>query len=136
VGDAAKVAQIIKQKQNLVRDYRKQTGDAYDFNWSIKIAAEFQTPFIPTHTSMAALNLHFEQPKTELAAALRQVFSGIVAGNVKSEGVALIKEHGPFQLKGDPKLMEMMDGLLESFVEQQRMKLPGSKYIPCYQITE
>jgi hypothetical protein len=32
--------------------------------------------------------------------------------------------------------MKMMDGLLESFVQQQRMKLPGSKYIPCYQITE
>ena len=136
VGDAAKVAQVIKQKQSLVRDYRKQTGDSYDFNWSLKITAEFQSPFIPTHSSMAELNLHFEQPKTELAAALRQAFSGIVAGNVKSEGVALIKEQGPFQLKGDPKLMEMMDGLLESFVEQQRMKLPGSQYVPCYEITE
>ena len=136
VGDPAKVAQIIKQKQSLVRDYRKQTGDSYDFNWSLKIAAEFQRPFFPDHNSMADLNLHFEQPKTELAAALRQVFSGIVAGNVKSDGVALIKEHGPFQLNGDPKLMKMMDGLLESFVEQQRMKLPGSKYVPCYQITE
>ena len=136
VGDAEKVAKIIKQKQSLVRDYRKQTGDSYDFNWSLKIAAEFQSPFIPTHSSMAELNLNFDQPKTELAAALRQLFSGIVAGNVKSEGVALIKEHGPFQLKGDPKLMKMMDGLLESFVQQQRMKLPGSKYIPCYQITE
>jgi predicted Rossmann-fold nucleotide-binding protein len=136
VGDAAKVAQMIKQKQSLVRNYRKQTGDAYDFNWSLKIATEFQNPFVPNHISMAELNLHFDQPKTELAAALRQVFSGIVAGNVKSEGVALIKERGPFQLKGDPKLMKMMDGLLESFVEQQRMKLPGSKYVPCYQITE
>ena len=136
VGDAAKVAQVIKQKQSLVRDYRKQTGDSYDFNWSLKITAEFQSPFIPTHSSMAELNLHFEQPKTELAAALRQAFSGIVAGNVKSDGVALIKEQGPFQLKGDPKLMEMMDGLLESFVEQQRMKLPGSQYVPCYEITE
>ncbi|MFT5924932.1 MAG: putative Rossmann-fold nucleotide-binding protein [Paraglaciecola sp.] len=136
VGDAAKVARIIKQKQSLVRDYRKQTGDSYNFNWSLKIAAEFQSPFIPNHSSMAQLNLHFDQPKTELAAALRKVFSGIVAGNVKSEGVALIKEHGPFQLKGDPKLMQMMDALLVSFVEQQRMKLPGSKYMPCYQITE
>jgi predicted Rossmann-fold nucleotide-binding protein len=136
VGDAAKVARIIKQKQSLVKEYRKETGDSYDFNWSLKIAAEFQSPFIPTHKSMAELNLNYDQPKTELAAALRQVFSGIVAGNVKSEGVALIKEHGPFQLKGEAKLMEMMDDLLESFVEQQRMKLPGSKYIPCYKISK
>lgn len=136
VGDATKVAQIIKQKQSLVREHRKHTGDSYGFNWSLKIAAIFQRPFIPNHSSMSELDLHFDQPKTELAAALRQVFSGIVAGNVKSEGVVLIKEHGPFQLKGDPKLMKMMDDLLESFVEQGRMKLPGSKYIPCYRITE
>jgi hypothetical protein len=85
---------------------------------------------------MASLNLHFEQPKTELAAALRKAFSGIVAGNVKAETVKLIEQQGPFQLKGAPKLMEMMDELLESFVKQQRMKLPGSKYTPCYQVTK
>ena len=136
VGDPEKVAQTIKQQQDSVKDYRRQTGDAYDFNWSLKIASQFQSPFIPDHKSMAALNLHFEQPKTELAAALRQAFSGIVAGNVKSESVALIKENGPFQLNGEPKLMKMMDALLESFVAQQRMKLPGSKYVPCYQISK
>jgi predicted Rossmann-fold nucleotide-binding protein len=135
VGDPAKVAQIIKQKQSLVREYRKQTGDAYDFNWSLKIADEFQRPFIPDHESMATLNLQIDQPKTELAATLRKAFSGIVAGNVKSEGVELIKQDGPFLLRGEPALMEMMDGLLESFVTQQRMKLPGSQYIPCYEIS-
>ncbi len=30
--------------------------------------------------------------------------------------------------------MEPMDALLQSFVEQFRMKLPGSEYIPCYEI--
>lgn len=136
VGDAAKVAQIIKQKQALVRDYRKEKGDSYGFNWSLKIANEFQSTFVPDHQSMSALNLHLDQPKTDLAATLRRTFSGIVAGNVKSEGVALIKQHGPFQLNGEPKLMDMMDDLLESFVKQQRMKLPGSQYIPCYQISK
>jgi predicted Rossmann-fold nucleotide-binding protein len=134
VGDAAQVARTIKQQQCKVRDYRKETGDSYDFNWSLKISAEFQAPFDPDHETMSALNLHFDQPKTDLAAALRKAFSGIVAGNVKAEGVNLIRENGPFQLHGDPKLMEMMDELLESFVEQQRMKLPGSQYVPCYQV--
>jgi predicted Rossmann-fold nucleotide-binding protein len=136
VGDAAEVARRIKQKQSAIREYRKAIGDSYDFNWSLKIAPEFQAPFDPTHENMAALNLHFEQPKTQLAAALRRAFSGIVAGNVKAEGVKLIKEKGPFQLSGEPKLMKLMDELLESFVHQQRMKLPGSKYTPCYEVNK
>jgi len=45
-----------------------------------------------------------------------------------------IKEQGVYQLTGDPSLMEKMDILLESFVAQYRMKLPGSAYQPCYKI--
>ena len=30
--------------------------------------------------------------------------------------------------------MREMDALLSSFVAQQRMKLPGSRYDPCYRI--
>ncbi|MFT4940619.1 MAG: putative Rossmann-fold nucleotide-binding protein [Paraglaciecola sp.] len=134
VGDAALVAQTIKAGQAEVREYRRKTGDSYDFNWSLKIAPEFQQPFVPTHSSMTALDLNFEQPKAELAAALRKAFSGIVAGNVKAEGVELIRQAGPFQLNGNSDLMDLMDDLLESFVVQQRMKLPGSDYHPCYQI--
>jgi pyrimidine/purine-5'-nucleotide nucleosidase len=29
-----------------------------------------------------------------------------------------------------------MDALLESFVAQQRMKLPGTRYEPCYRIVK
>jgi hypothetical protein len=58
----------------------------------------------------------------------------IVAGNVKDEGIKAIQKHGPFVLSGEPELMALMDNLLEAFVAQGRMKLPGSKYIPCYQI--
>lgn len=134
VGDANEVARIIKQKQPDVREYRKEIGDSYDFNWSLKVTPEFQMPFEPSHENMAALNLHFDQPKTDLAAALRKAFSGIVAGNVKAETVKMIEQRGQFQLSGEPKLMEMMDELLESFVKQQRMKLPGSEYVPCYQV--
>ena len=134
VGDPAKVASTIKQKQILVKNYRKATGDSFDYNWSLKILPQFQLPFEPNHENMASLNLHFDQPKAELAANLRKAFSGIVAGNVKSEGVKLIREKGPFQLSGDKALMDLMDDLLSSFVQQQRMKLPGSVYQPCYQL--
>jgi hypothetical protein len=32
--------------------------------------------------------------------------------------------------------MRALDTLLQSFVAQQRMKLPGSRYVPCYRIVE
>ncbi|MFA3790768.1 nucleotide 5'-monophosphate nucleosidase PpnN [Aliiglaciecola sp. SL4] len=134
VDDAVKVAQKIKNQQLDVRTHRRNTGDSYLFNWLLKIEPEFQKPFEPTHQSMQELNLHFSQPKAELAAALRKAFSGIVAGNVKSEGITQIRKHGPFKINGDPKLMNMLDTLLQSFVKQQRMKLPGSDYSPCYQV--
>lgn len=136
VDDPVKVARTVKTRQDDVNQYRRETGDSYHFNWSLKIDPEFQMPFIPTHKTMAGLNLHLDQPKAQLAAALRKAFSGIVAGNVKAEGVKQIKEFGPFQLNGEPQLMDLMDELLESFVDQKRMKLPGSEYNPCYQIVK
>jgi hypothetical protein len=30
--------------------------------------------------------------------------------------------------------MRAMDGLLSAFVEQRRMKLPGTEYRPCYRL--
>ena len=124
----------MKQAMPEVREHRKSTGDAYSFNWSLKIDPEFQLPFEPTHESMASLDLHLNQRPENLAASLRQAFSGIVAGNVKSEGIQEIEKHGPFIIDGDKELMKKMDKLLSDFVEQQRMKLPGSAYVPCYRI--
>lgn len=134
IDDPAKAARIMKRAMPEVREHRKSTGDAYSFNWSLKIDPEFQLPFEPTHESMASLDLHLNQRPENLAASLRQAFSGIVAGNVKSEGIQEIEKHGPFIIDGDKELMKKMDKLLADFVEQQRMKLPGSAYVPCYRI--
>ena len=135
VDDPERVAKIMKSKMADVRQHRKDIGDAYSFNWSLKIEPEFQLPFDPTHDNMASLDLHLNQPPENLAAALRQAFSGIVAGNVKAEGIREIELHGPFSLDGDAILMKKMDKLLRDFVEQDRMKLPGgSAYEPCYKI--
>ncbi|UJF18914.1 nucleotide 5'-monophosphate nucleosidase PpnN [Vibrio sp. SS-MA-C1-2] len=134
IDDPNKVAQIMKHRMGEVKNQRQQSADAYTFNWSIKIEEEFQHPFEPTHQNMAELDLHRDQPPAKLAAQLRRAFSGIVAGNVKEEGIAEIEKHGPYQLSGDPELMKKMDILLQSFVDQGRMKLPGSTYTPCYQI--
>ncbi len=134
IDDAPEVARLMKKAMPKVKEHRRETGDAYSFNWSIRIAPDLQVPFMPTHENMANLNLHPDQPAEQLAAALRRAFSGIVAGNVKDMGIKAIKEKGPYKLHGDPEMMRRMDDLLQGFVAQHRMKLPGTAYIPCYEI--
>lgn len=136
IDNPAQAARIMKDAMPLVRQHRRDHDDAYSFNWSLKIEPEFQLPFEPSHENMASLNLHLNQRPEVLAATLRQAFSGIVAGNVKAEGIRAIERKGPFQLHGEPKLMKKMDKLLSDFVQQHRMKLPGgTAYEPCYRIT-
>jgi len=136
IGDAEDVAKTFKLTTEEVVAHRKLTGDSYHFNWSLVIEPEFQKPFEPDHDNMSALNLHFDQDIASLAANLRRAFSGIVAGNVKASGIKAIREHGPFEISGDNEIMALMDTLLNSFVKQQRMKLPGSEYVPCYKVIE
>ncbi len=134
IDDPAQVAHLARQGTQQVREYRKQHSDAYYFNWRLRIDAEFQHPFVPTHKSMRALDLHRNQEAHWLAANLRRAFSGVVAGNVKLQGIREIEKHGLFELHGEPEIMAHMDQLLASFVEQGRMKLPGAQYKPCYRI--
>ena len=134
IDDAAQVARLARDGTQRVRDYRKRHSDAYYFNWRLKIDAEFQRPFVPTHASMRALDLHRNQEPHRLAANLRRAFSGVVAGNVKLQGIREIERYGLFELHGEPEIMLRMDRLLASFVEQGRMKLPGTRYQPCYRI--
>ncbi|MCL6271510.1 nucleotide 5'-monophosphate nucleosidase PpnN [Sansalvadorimonas sp. 2012CJ34-2] len=134
VDDPVTVANRMQQGLHKVKQYRKDHSDAFYFNWKLHIEHSFQEPFEPTHENMAALALEPDLPKAELAANLRRAMSGIVAGNIKEDGVEAIRKHGKFKLKGEPKLMKRVDKLLASFVEQQRMKLPGSHYEPCYEI--
>jgi len=136
IDNPSEVARVMKQGMEQVKNHRRATGDAYQYQWGLKIEPEFQLPFTPTHEVMANLNLHFQTNKAELAANLRKAFSGIVAGNVKSDTIKQIEQLGPFHIKGDPHLMELMDNLLGAFVTQHRMKLPGSAYVPCYQIVK
>lgn len=134
IGDPAQVAREIRGGIEHVRSFRKTNRDAYYFNWLLKIDPEFQRPFVPTHENMRNLNMQYDQPIHMLAANLRRAFSGVVAGNVKDDGIRSIEQHGKFDIQGDAKIMKLMDTLLSSFVDQQRMKLPGKKYSPCYRI--
>jgi predicted Rossmann-fold nucleotide-binding protein len=134
INDPAAVARRMKERLEEVRQYRRAKSDAYYFNWLLKIDPDFQQPFVSTHANMANLALHMNQEPHRLAAHLRRAFSGIVAGNVKEQGIVAIERHGPFQLSGDARLMALLDELLTSFVAEGRMKLPGTTYVPCYEL--
>ncbi|MCB1858120.1 MAG: LOG family protein [Gammaproteobacteria bacterium] len=136
LGDPEQVAREMHNGIQQVRQFRKERDDAYYFNWLLKISEEFQQPFLPSHETMRALLLTRDQDDYLLAANLRRAFSGIVAGNVKDEGIRAIEQYGYFELHGEPGLMEQLDSLLESFIHQQRMKLPGQAYRPCYRIVK
>lgn len=134
IADPVQVAREMHAGMQQVRDFRKETDDAFYFNWLLKVDKEFQQPFEPTHENMAKLELHSDLDRHLLAANLRRIFSGVVAGNVKDEGIRAIEKHGKFEIRGDARIMELMDSLLASFVTQKRMKISARKYVPCYRI--
>jgi predicted Rossmann-fold nucleotide-binding protein len=134
IDDPIRVAQEMHRQLASVRSYRERVGDAYYFNWRLTIEREFQQPFKATHESMAALNINDDQPRHELAANLRRVFSGIVSGNVREDTAAAIAERGPFVIDGSGRTMQLLDDLLAAFVAQGRMKISSADYVPCYRI--
>ncbi|MBT8040763.1 MAG: DUF3412 domain-containing protein [Xanthomonadales bacterium] len=135
VDDPEAVGLYMKKGLEKVRRYRIRTNDAFYFNWLLKIDRAFQEPFEPTHENMRALELHRDLPRHVLAGNLRRMFSGIVAGNVKPDGIRAIRERGPFEIQGEAEIMESLDDLLAAFVRDHRMKLPGGgQYEPCYRL--
>jgi hypothetical protein len=93
----------------------------------------FQMPFEVTHESVAALDLHLDQPVHARVVNLRRIFSALVAGNIREPVMRKVEENGPFEISGDSRLMQPLDALLATFVAQRRMKLSG-EYKPVYRI--
>jgi len=134
VDDPPEVARRMVQGMQTVREFRRRHNDSYNFNWLLEVPEAFQRPFEVTHASMRALTLTRDQPVHALAANLRRAFSGVVTGNVKDFGIQAIERYGPYELAGDASLMRLLDELLSAFVEQKRMRLPGSAYRPVYRL--
>jgi predicted Rossmann-fold nucleotide-binding protein len=135
LADPEAVAGEIMHGLGQVRATRAASDNAYFYNWALNIGLDFQRPFEATHASMARLELHRDQPAQDLAVNLRRAFSGIVAGNVREAGIRLVEEYGPFELRGDRKIIGALDRLLRDFVAQRRMRLSDpSAYVPCYRI--
>lgn len=133
IDDCAAVARRMSAGIRKVREHRIAVKDSFFFNWSMDVPLDFQQPFVPTHEAMAGLDLHHGRAPHALAADLRRAFSGIVAGNVKEEGLRRVEEHGPYRIRGDADMMQALDALLRAFVDQRRMKIAG-EYRPCYRV--
>ncbi len=135
IDDPRQVARELLDGVRQVRDFRKHQGDAYYFNWRLKIDHDFQLPFTASHESMRSIELVEDLPAHQLAVNLRRIFSGIVSGNVREDTIAVIEEQGPFEIEGSKKLMKLLDGLLTAFVAQGRMKIARDSYSPCYRVS-
>jgi predicted Rossmann-fold nucleotide-binding protein len=133
IGDPEAVARVLRRGVDEVHRYRRHTHDAYYFNWRLTIDHAFQRPFEPTHAAMAALRLSSDLPAHELAAELRRAFSGIVAANVKEKGILQVEQYGPFEIRGEAKILEPLKKLLADLVAQKRMKL-ANRYEPTYRL--
>jgi predicted Rossmann-fold nucleotide-binding protein len=134
IGDPPRTAAVVRDAVRKVAEFRHGQTDAYYFNWRLQIDREFQEPFEATHAAMAALELTRDRGDPhDLAVSLRRAFSGVVAGNVKDQGIRAIESHGPFELRADQTIARALDELLAGFVAQKRMKLSG-RYEPCYRL--
>ena len=129
--DAERVAKTINKGLLEVKAYREETSDSYYFNRNLHIPFMFQEPFVPTHENVQQLDIRSDVDTSVLAAALRRVFSAIVSGNVKPEGIKAIEEYGPFAIHGEEVLMREIDELLAALAAQSRMRRMG-EYKPCY----
>ena len=134
INDPNAVAKEILSGINNVRKYREVKNDAYYFNWMLNIDPILQIPFHPTHENMLALDFNYDQEKFCLAANIRNALSGIVAGNVKDEGIKTVENLGPLKIKGERKILQPLSSLLESFASMHRMKISSGRYRPCYEI--
>ncbi|MDP6436066.1 MAG: nucleotide 5'-monophosphate nucleosidase PpnN [Gammaproteobacteria bacterium] len=134
IDDPEEAGRLIRIGARSALDFRKAEKDAYYYNWKLNIEPEFQQPFVATHESMVGLKLERDMDKHLLAANLRRAFSGLVAGNIREDGIRAIKKHGPFEIRGDKVIMQHLDRLLSAFVGEGRMRLPGKPYEPCYKV--
>lgn len=134
LNDPEKVAQLLESHMAELQAKQERLDQSACFNWGLTIPEILQQSFMPTHENMRALRLEDNHSTSQHAAVLRQLFSGIVAGNVKEDGIQAVAEHGPFEIAINSEYTNSIDQLLNSFVKAHRMRLPGKPYEPCYRV--
>jgi predicted Rossmann-fold nucleotide-binding protein len=134
IDDPQQTALEINKGLLAVKVHRDRRRESYFFNTGLHLPLLVQEPFTATHKSVARTVLRSGQPLHERAALLRRVFSAVVTGNVRPEGIKAVEAQGPFRLRGDRALVSAVDGLLSELADQGRMSKSGH-YRPCY-VTE
>ena len=133
-GTPESLAGFMKNEMQTMRNVRDRSDDAYEWNRSMVIPNELQTPFLPTHQTMESLQLHASQELWQLCAEVRKFWKGIVYGSVTGEGRAYIREHGKFKVNGERFIIEALETLLQRFIAEKRMR--AERYEPCYEFVE
>jgi predicted Rossmann-fold nucleotide-binding protein len=130
VGDPQAVARTALAGTASTSAARTANNDATYFNWKLHIDPSLQQPFLPTHETMAALNLRQDQPPHLLAASLRSAFSGIVAANIKETGIGIVERDGPMPIRGPKIIVEALEQLLNQFASAKRMTVRDDYVAP------
>ena len=125
IDDPAEVARQMKKAMPLVKS-RRETDDAYSFNWSIRISPDLQMPFDPTHEIWPTSNSP-RISRWKCWPTTCVVPSPGLSRERQRGGHQAIEQYGRHKLHGDPEMMRRMDDLLQGFVAQHRMKLPGGR---------
>ncbi len=135
IDDPRGVALAMNRGLLQVKAWREQSNDSYYFNRNLYIPPNLQEHFEPSHERVRELIVSRRADPLSFAETLRRVFSAVVWGNVKPDGVKAIGDSGPLQIKGDRDVMRHIDGLLSAFADQGRMRLVG-EYKPVYRILQ
>lgn len=132
--DPKRVALDLQSEMRENTDYylRQGKGDPAFmlFNWDLYFPEQLQMPLKINREFVESLTFSNALPIEELFFSLRSLSSAIVETNVRDR--EYLSKYGPFQLKGDPEMLNAMDKLFERFAAEGRMG--GREYLCPYEI--
>ena len=135
IDDAEKVAREINKGLLEVKFFRDSVQDSYYFNTRLHIPWLFQEHFLATHETVEQIELKDNMEPSLLAGMLRRVFSTIVSGNVRPEGIKAIAEKGPYKIHGRRVILDELQELIADMAAHKRMKLKPDR-MPLYIATD
>ncbi len=135
IDDPEKVAREINKGLLEVKFFRDSVQDSYYFNTRLHIPWLFQEHFAASHESVEQIKLKKDMEPHLLAGMLRRIFSAIVTGNVRPEGLKAIAEKGPYVIHGDRVIIDNLKEVLADISAQKRMSLKPD-HMPKYVATD
>ena len=83
--------------------------------------------------TFASIHTGLVRKKNEDRYLIREITGGSILLAV-ADGMGGETAGDLFEINGEKDIMQALDRMLASFVEQRRMKLPGTTYQPCYKV--